>query len=136
MRKIGLTVLWGLAVLLAGCEKEESLKGSGEMVAVNISLGGIFYSGNETVMRGDVEEEETVSVAFGGGVIYVYNDKKKYGGGDAGRGRAAGGWREGASGCVSRGYGEGVGGIYGEIGGRWCRKMGRGLRWRKGSIRL
>jgi hypothetical protein len=62
-------VLWGLGVLLLSCEKEESLKGSGEMVAVNISLGGIVYNGNETVTRGYVEEGETVTVALGEGLF-------------------------------------------------------------------
>jgi hypothetical protein len=76
MRKIGWVVLWGLAVLLFSCEKEDNLKGSGEMVAVNISLGGVVYNGNETVTRGYVEEGETVSVALGDG-LFMYTTIKK-----------------------------------------------------------
>jgi hypothetical protein len=69
MKKIGVLVLAGLAVLLAGCEKEGALEGSGEKVAVNNSLGDVVYSGNETVTRGDAPEMETVSVALGEGLF-------------------------------------------------------------------
>jgi hypothetical protein len=76
MKKIGVLVLWGLAVLLAGCEKEGVLERSGEKVAVNISLGDVFYSGNETVTRGDAEEAETVGVPLGDG-LFMYTRIEK-----------------------------------------------------------
>jgi hypothetical protein len=71
MRKIGLAVLWGLAVLLAGCEKEGVLGGSGEKVTVNFSLGDIDYKGGETVTRGDSEMTEIVKVPLGDG-LFMY----------------------------------------------------------------
>jgi hypothetical protein len=61
-------ILWGLAMLLAGCEKEGLLGGSGEKVRVNISLGDIVYKGNETVTRGSHSEAETVRVPLGNGL--------------------------------------------------------------------
>jgi uncharacterized cupredoxin-like copper-binding protein len=73
-------VLCGLAALLAGlllsCEKEEGLKEKGEMVMVNISLGGVLYNGNEMVTRGYAEEGETVTVALGEG-LFMYTRIEK-----------------------------------------------------------
>jgi hypothetical protein len=79
MRKTGFLVLWGLAVLLASCEKEGILEGSGENVAVNISLGDVFYGGNETVTRVYHSEEETVSVALGDGLFMYAKIEKNMG---------------------------------------------------------
>jgi hypothetical protein len=69
-------VLWGLAVLLFSCEKEGVLEGSGEKVMVNISLGDVFYGGNETVTRGYAEMEETVQVPLGDG-LFMYTTIEK-----------------------------------------------------------
>jgi hypothetical protein len=69
MKKARGLVLWGVAVLLLSCEKEGVLEGSGEKVAVNISLEDIVYKGNETVMRGDYSGAETVRVPLGEGLF-------------------------------------------------------------------
>jgi hypothetical protein len=74
--------LCGLGLLLAGllisCEQEGVLEESGEKVAVNILLGDVIYSGNETVTRGYVEEAETVRVALGRD-LFIYTTIKKDG---------------------------------------------------------
>jgi hypothetical protein len=70
MKKIVLfSLLGGFVFLLAGCEKDGLLGGSGEKVTVNFSLGDIDYKGDETVTRGYSEMEETVRVPLGDGVF-------------------------------------------------------------------
>jgi predicted small secreted protein len=70
MKKIMLcTLLWGLAMVLAGCEKDGVLEGSGEKVTVNILLGDVVYTGSETVTRGYRSEAEAVRVPLGDGVF-------------------------------------------------------------------
>jgi hypothetical protein len=60
-------ILWGLGLLLAGCEKEGALEGAGEKIMVNVLLEDGDYKGNETVTRGNraAAQGETVRVSLG-----------------------------------------------------------------------
>jgi hypothetical protein len=68
MKSLGMAVLFGAAFLLSSCEKMGILEGSGEKIAVNISLGDVAYQGHETVMRGYDSAAEAVRVPLGDGV--------------------------------------------------------------------
>jgi hypothetical protein len=68
MNRLDVAVLFGAAFLLSSCEKDGGLEGTGEKVAVNISLGDVAYRGHETVTRGYDSEAEAVRVPLGDGV--------------------------------------------------------------------
>jgi hypothetical protein len=63
------SLLGGLVFLLAGCENDGLLGGSGEKVTVNFSLGDIDYKGDETITRGYAERTEIVKVPLGDDVF-------------------------------------------------------------------